>query len=310
MRKSWWGGAVALLVGGMTLAGFTPPVSAQGADPSEEVRRAIDRAAGAAVAAAIAETLSRSIVSESITQAPKTTVFGSPFYTRADGDIDTISFEADIFGANVGFLHKISDNVLVHTAFTGAAGNARGRDDDEPFDIDGHLIDFRLGTDLIFLNTEPAKAWFTLEGGLVYFAANSEGFDPIWAWRIAPSTTFSFRAGPVLIEPTVGFQFVRPFTGEIIEDEDRDLIVTFNPALAVRYRGEKLRPQLNVAYQRVLTPKTISKNDDGFISVGPEILYAITPNLLVGGSYTYTTSFSKDVDINAHTILLEARWTF
>jgi len=44
--------------------------------------------------------------------------------------------------------------------------------------------------------------------------------------------------------------------------------------------------------------------------VGPEILYAITPNVLVGGSYSYSTPLTKGVDVNSHTVTLEFRWIF
>ena len=51
----------------------------------------------------------------------------------------------------------------------------------------------RLGVDLVFLNMDVAKAWFTLEGGVSRFDSDVEDFNALWAYRIAPSVTASFR---------------------------------------------------------------------------------------------------------------------
>ena len=150
------------------------------------------------------------------------------------------------------------------------------------------------------------KGWFTLEGGVSRFDSNVEDFDAIWAYRVAPSMTLSVRGGPILFEPTIGFAFSRAFKGV----DDADTTITFNPSFSVKYRGEKFRPQFNFAYSKVLAPKIVSGNEDGVISIGPEILYAISPNILIGGAYSYSTPLTKDIDVNSHTVTLEFRWIF
>lgn len=276
------------------------------ADVNEEVRRAVERSVGASVSSAVAESLSRSIVSEGLRVEPRTTVFGSPFYNRTDGDFDSASFKADTYGGVVGVLHKLNDFVLVHGAFSGAGTHATADVGGDEFSTNARFLDMRLGSDLIFLNTQPVKGWFTLEGGVSNFDTDIEDVDSIWSWRAAPSATLSIRTGPVLFEPTVGFGFSRAFKGV----DDPELSITFNPGFSVKYRGEKFRPQLNFAYQKVIHPKIVAENEDGVIAVGPEILYAVTPNLLIGGAYSYSTPLTKDVDVNSHTVTLEVRWIF
>jgi hypothetical protein len=291
------------------LLALTGPAFAQGGggnDVNEEVRRAVERAVGASVSSSVAESLSRSIVSEAVRQEPTTTIFFSPFYNRTDGDFDFASFKADTGGGTLGFLQKMGDVFLVHGAFAGAFTKARTEVDGATFHVETNFIDMRLGADLVFLNTEPVKGWFTLEGGVSRFDSDVEDFDAIWAYRIAPSVTLSGRMGPILFEPTVGFAFSRAFAGV----DDADTIVTFNPGFSLKYRGEKFRPQLNFAYSKIISPGVIARTEDGVISVGPEILYAITPSLLVGGAYSYSTPLTKDVNVNSHTVTLEIRWIF
>jgi hypothetical protein len=304
MRQGWLG-AVALC---LMLAVAASPAFAQGGgnDVNEEVRRAVERAVGASVSTSVSESLSRSIVSEGVRQEGNTTVFFSPFYNRTDGDFDFASFKADTGGGTIGFLQRLNDVVLLHGAFAGAFTKARTEVDDETFHVETNFIDMRLGADLVFLNIPVLKGWFTMEGGVSRFDSDVEDFESIWAYRIAPSMTLSGRVGPILFEPTIGFAFSRAFKGV----EDADTLVTFNPSFALKYRGEKFRPQLNFAYSKVLAPKIVSGNEDGVISVGPEILYAISPNILVGGAYSYSTPLTKDVDVNSHTVTLEFRWIF
>jgi hypothetical protein len=261
---------------------------------------------GASVSSSVAESLSRSIVSEGLRVEPKTTVFGSPFYNRTDGDFDFGSFKADTYGGVVGILYKVTDAVLLHAAFSGAHTHVKAEAGDETFKSNAHFLDLRLGTDLVFLNTQPVKGWFTLEGGVSNFVTDVENVDSIWSWRAAPSATLSIRGGPVLFEPTVGFAFSKVFEGV----EDSDTVITFNPGFSVKYRGEKFRPQINFLYSKIIDPKVIAREDDGVISVGPEILYAVTPNLLIGGAYSYSTPLTKGVDVNSHTVTLEVRWIF
>jgi hypothetical protein len=296
MRVRLCGAVVVVLMLGIAGSAF-----AQGGDVNEEVRRAVERAVGASVSSSVAESLSRSIVSEGLRLMPKSTVFGSPFYNRTEGDFDVASFEADTFGGTVGFLHKINDILLIHGAFAGAHTDTEIKFDGDTTDIAARFIDMRLGADVVFLNTEPVKGWVTLEGGVSNF--DTEFTDDIWAWKATPSATLSVRGGPLLFEPTVAFSFSRPFAGV----DDAETTVTFQPGFSLKYRGEKFRPQLNFSYQKVIRPDI---DDDGVISVGPEILYAVTPSLLVGGAYSYSTPLDKNLDIDSHTFTLEIRWIF
>lgn len=306
MRQRWVCGIALFLV----LVGLAGPAFAQGGgnDVNEEVRRAVERAVGASVSTSVSESLSRSIVSEGIRQEGNTTIFFSPFYNRTDGDFSFASFTADTGGATIGFLWKLNDVVLFHGAAAGAVTKAKT--EVEGFGgttrVESNFVDGRVGADFIFLNEPAVKGWFTLEGGVSRFASDVEDFDAIWAYRIAPSMTFSGRMGPILFEPTVGFGFSRAFSGV----DDADTVVTFNPSFALKYRGEKFRPQLNFAYAKIISPGVISRTEDGVISVGPEILYAIRPNMLIGGAYSYSTPLTKDVDVNSHTVTLEFRWIF
>jgi len=304
MLRSLVGGALVVLI-----VGLAGPAFAQGGgnDVNEEVRRAVERAVGASVSTSVAESLSRSIVSEGVRQEGNTTVFFSPFYNRTDGDFDFASFKADTGGGTIGFLWKLDDVVLFHGSFAGAATNARTKV--EGFgstEVNTNFLDFRLGADLVFLNSERVKGWFTMEAGVSRFDSDVEDFDSIWAYRIAPSMTFSLREGNFLFEPTVGFAFSRAFKGV----DDADTIVTFNPGFSFKYRGEKWRPQLNFLYSKIISPGVISREEDGVISVGPELLYAVSPNLLVGAAYNYATPLTKDVNVDSHTFTLEIRWIF
>ena len=305
MRVRWLGGAALAVV---LLVGSTVPVRAQGGggDVNEEVRKAVERAVGASVSTSVAESLSRSIVSEGLRQEPRTTLFGSPFYNRTEGDFDFGSFDADTFGGVVGVLHKLTNWALVHAAFSGATTGVDAEAAGFEVESRSRFLDMRLGADLVFLNTRPAKAWFTLEGGVSNFDTDIEDSDEIWSWRIAPSLTGSLRAGDILFEPVVGFAFSRPFAGV----DDEETTITFNPGFSLKYRGERLRPQLNFLYSKIIHPGGAARVDDGVISVGPEILYALTPNLLVGGAYSYATPLTKGIDVDSHTFTLEIRWIF
>jgi hypothetical protein len=294
----------------LVLVGIAGPAFAQGGgnDVNEEVRRAVERAVGASVSTSVSESLSRSIVSEGMRQEGNTTIFFSPFYNRTDGDFDFASFTADTGGATVGFLQKLNDVVLLHGALAGAVTKAKT--EIEGFGgttrVESNFVDGRVGADFIFLNEMAIKGWFTLEGGVSRFASDVEDFDAIWAYRIAPSMTFSGRMGPILFEPTVAFAFGRAFEGV----EDADTTVIFNPSFALKYRGDKFRPQLNFSYAKIISPAVISREEDGVISVGPEILYAIRPNILIGGAYSYSTPLTKGVNVDSHTATLEFRWIF
>ena len=293
--KSLCGAAVFWLFVGIGSTAF-----AQGGDVNGEVRRAVERAVEASVSSSVAESLSRSIVSEGLQLMPTTTVFGSPFYNRIDASFSFGSFKADTFGGVIGGLYKVNDVLLLHGAFSGAHTSTEVTAGGAKASVDAQFIEMRVGADLVFLNTQSVKGWFTLEGGVANFDTNVT--DSIWSWRVSPSATLSLRGGPLLFEPTVAFSFSKTF-----EHEDSNAVVVFQPGFSLKYRGEKFRPQLNFSYARVIDPDT---GDDGFISVGPEILYAVTPSLLVGGAYSYGTPLTKGISVNSHTVTLEVRWTF
>ena len=295
-------GGVALAVLLVTLPGMAV-AQGGGGDTNEEVKKAVERAVGSSISSSVAESLSRSIVSEGVSGTPTTTLFGSPFYNRTDGDFSFASFKADTGGLVVGGLFKLHDIVLIHGALSGAGTSTKVSALGTSTTIDSTFIETRLGTDLIFLNTQAVKGWLTLEGGFSNFNTNKT--DDIWSWRAGPSATLSARVGPILIEPTVGFAFSNTF-----EDDDADTITSMQAGFSLKYRGEKFRPQLNFTYAKVIGPSTLSRQDDGFISVGPEILYAVTPSFLIGGAYSYGTSLNSGVDINSHTVTLEFRWIF
>jgi hypothetical protein len=291
---------------GLLLLGLAGPAFAQGGgDISEEVKKAVERSVGASVSSSVAESLSRSIVSEGLRVEPKTTFFFNPFYNRTEGDFDFGSFDADTGGGVVGMLFKLNNFTLLHAALSGAHTSVDASAGGLSVESTSHLIDGRLGASFVVLNTQPAKAWLTLEGGISQFDA--EDVNDIWSWRASPSATLSLRGGPILFEPTIGFSFSRPFSGV---EGDKDTTITFNPGFALKYRGEVFRPQLNFLYSKIIHPGSVADNDDGVISVGPEILFAVTPNILVGGAYNYSTPLTKDVDVNSHTVTLEFRWIF
>jgi hypothetical protein len=288
---------------GVLLVAMAGPAFAQGGggDTNEEVKKAVERAVGSSISSSVAESLSRSIVSEGVSGMPTTTLFGSPFYNRTDGDFSFASFKSDTGGLVVGGLFKLHDIVLIHGALSGAGTSTKVSALGADTTIRSTFFEGRLGTDLIFLNTAPVKGWLTLEGGFSHFDTNVT--DDIWSWRAGPSATFSIRGGPILFEPTVGFAF-----SNTLEDDGARTNTAFQAGFSAKYRGEKFRPQLNFVYAKVIAPSTIK--DDGFISVGPEILYAVTPSFLIGGAYSYGTSLNSGVDINSHTVTLEFRWIF
>ena len=296
MRVRTLGGVVVslLLLGGGT------PAFAQGDNVGDEVKRAVERAVGASISSSVAESLSRSIVSEGLQVMPRTTVFASPFYNRIDGNFSFGSFKADTFGGVIGGLFKVNDVLLLHGAFSGAHTSTDVKVDSFKTSVDARFIEMRLGADLVFLNTSAVKGWITLEGGVSNF--DSEVTDSVWSWRGSPSATLSVRGGPFLFEPTVGFSFSNTF-----DNSNSDTVIVFQPGFSLKYRGEKFRPQLNFSYARVIDPDT---GDDGFISVGPEFLYAVTPSLLVGVAYSYGTPLTKGISVHSHTGTVEVRWTF
>jgi hypothetical protein len=306
LTRSLVGGALAVMVVGLATQALAQG-GGGGNDVNEEVRRAVERAVGASVSTSVAESLSRSIVSEGLQVEPKTTVFGSPFYNRTTGDFDFGSFKADTGGATVGFLQKINEYVLLHGAVAGSATHTRVDVAGMKSTVNANFIDGRIGGDFVFLNSPQAKGWFTMEGGLNRFATDVEGSKPIASWMLTPSATLSLRGGPILFEPVVAFGFTRPFDGV---PEDNDVTITFQPGFSLKYRGERFRPQLNFQYSKVVNPEIVASNDDGTISVGPEILYAITPSVLVGGAYSYSRPLTKGIDVNSHTVTLEIRWIF
>jgi hypothetical protein len=298
--RSMFGPVLAVLLIAIPAVAFA---QGGGGDTNEEVKKAVERAVGSSISSSVAESLSRSIVSEGVAGGPATTIFGSPFYNRTDGDFSFGSFKSDTGGLVLGGLFKAHDILLLHGALSGAYTSTRAEALGTSTTIDSTFIETRLGANLVFLNTMPVKGWLTLEGGFSNFNTNKT--DDVWSWRAGPSATLSVRGGPILFEPTVGFAFSNTF-----EDDDADTTTAMQAGFSLKYRGEKFRPQLNFLYSKIIGPSTASSQDDGFISVGPEILYAITPSILVGGAYSYGTSLNSGVDINSHTVTLEFRFIF
>jgi hypothetical protein len=267
------------------------PAIAQG-NVNDEVKKAVERAVGSSISSAVTESLSRSVVSNGVQLMPTTTLFASPFYNKTVADFAFGSFEADTAGAVAGGLFRVSDYFLLHGGLAGAGISTDAGD--------GSFFELRLGGDLVFVNTPAAKAWLTLEYGVSNFSTDAT--DSIWAWRLGPSATVSLRAGDFLFEPNVGFSFSNTF-----EDDGADTVTAFQAGFSVKYRGEKFRPQFNVTYAKVLDPDF---GDDGFIALGPEFLYAVTPSMLIGLAYTYGTPLTSGIDVHSHTVTLEFRWTF
>ena len=87
---------------------------------------------------------------------PTTTIFASPFYNRTDGDFSFGSFNSDTGGPVIGGLFKLHDILLVHGAFVGGHPH-EGLGPGDLDQVDSIFFEARLGTDLIFLNTEPVK---------------------------------------------------------------------------------------------------------------------------------------------------------
>jgi len=283
----------------MLATGLASVAHAQGADA--EVRRAVERAVGLSLSSSIAESTSRSIVSEGLHVAPTSTLFASPFYSRIEGDFLGTTFDADAGGVILGGLHKVHDIVLIHGAVAAAGASTELSSGGAEVAVDSRAVEMRVGVDIVYLNTDAVKAWLTLEGGASNFDA--EGADDVWTWRAGPSTTASFRTGDILIEPTIRFAFA-----DVIDsDVDSETATAFQVGNALKYRGKKWRPQFNFEYSKVIDPDI---GDDGFISVGPEILYAATPTILVGGAYSYGTSLTSGLNVDAHTLTAELRWTF
>lgn len=296
--------SVSVLAALLAVIVSTVPASAQGGgDAQEEVRRAVERAVGSSISAAVSESLSRSVVSEGLRLMPTTTLFASPFYNRTKGTFDGGAFEADVIGGVGGVLYKVHDLVLVHGAFAGASIVAdASEDDDEPLSIDGRFIDFRVGANLVYLNTKPVKGWLTLEAGFSNFDSNRT--HDIWAWRAGPSTTLSIRVWDILFEPTAGVFWGDTFANDAVET---DMITVFQTGFSLKYRGEQWRPQFNFSYSKIVNPDL---GDHGFISFGPELLYAVTPTLLLGVSYTYGTPLTPGLNVDSHTFTANVRWTF
>ena len=291
MRVRSWVGALLVLA----IVGAATPAVAQ--DVNEEVRRAVERAVGASIATSVSESLSRSIVSEGLRLMPNNTLFASPFYNKTEADFGLFSFDADTFGGTVGGLVKVHEAVLLHAAFAGATTSvdvSNGLNSS----FDSHFVQLPLGGNFVYVNTAPVKAWLTLEGGIANFGSSQT--DDIWSWNAGPSTTFSFRVGDVLFEPNLGFRFSNTF-----EDDNAETQSAMQMGFALKYRGEVFRPQLNFAYSKSLTTQ-----DDGVISVGPELLFAINPAMLVGVAYNYSRPLDAAIDLNSHTVTLQFRWTF
>ena len=305
-----------------------PAVAQVGDQAGDEVKRAVASVVSSSIASAIADSVSRSIVGNGLGVMPTTTVFGGPFYNRIDAgfssgseslkDLKGTTLKLDTFGGLAGFVYKVKDieeDFLVHGVVFGSRSNAdvkcgpvlrlkSDRCSDAPggaFSTDVGFVNVTLGGNLLFVNTQSVKGWITLEGGPSNVSLDTGN---TWFWTTALSATLSLRAGPILLEPTVG--------ALVLSDLDSGPNVpppttTFETGFSLKYRGGTFRPQLNVFYAKTVEPP---RGDDGSISVTPEILYAISPSVLLGGAYSYATSLGRGIDITSHTGSLEFRWIF
>lgn len=231
---------------------------------------------------------------------PTGTLFLDAVYTRADERFEFGSATSSSYGGQVGALYALHDRVLVHGSFRGIGSDVKFSFDDETeYKFSRRFVETRLGADLIYLDTKPLKAWLTLEGG--FANSDTDVSNAFWSWRASASTTLSWRIGNVLLEPMVAVAFTDTF------ERDTERVTAVGGGFAAKYRGERWRPQLNFAYSKVVDPNI---HDDGFIEVGPEVLYAVTPSLLVGLGYTYGTPVDRDIHFDSHTAMLRIRWTF
>ena len=231
---------------------------------------------------------------------PKGTLFLDAVYSRSDEDFEFGSVKATSYGGQVGILYALHDRVLVHGSFRGIGSDVKfSFDDDFEYTFSRRFVEARFGADLVYLDTKPLKAWLTLEGG--FANSDTDVSNAFWSWRAAATTTLSWRVGNVLLEPMAGVVFTDSF------EERTERVTLIGAGFAAKYRGERWRPQLNFAYSKVVDPNI---HDDGFIEVGPEVLYALTPSVLVGLGYTDGTPVDRDIHFDSHTAMLRIRWTF
>jgi hypothetical protein len=231
---------------------------------------------------------------------PVATLFLDGTYNMAGDRRDLEHNRQQSYGGEVGVLARLHEIFLAHASFRGLGFDNKFQFDGDEFRSSGRFIEVRLGGDLIYLDSKPLKAWLTLEGAF-FNTEVAGGRDSSWVWNVGPSTTLSWRLGDVLLEPTVGVRFLNTF------DRGTTHVTLLEAGFAAKYRGERWRPQLNFAYSKLFAEDV---KDDGAIAVGPELTYAVTPSLLLGIGYTYSTPVDRAIHVESHTATLRLRWTF
>ena len=204
------------------------------------------------------------------------------------------------YGGEVGALVRLHDVFLGHLSFRGLGFDVKEQFADGEFRVSGRQLETRLGGSLIYLDTTSLKAWLTVEG--TFINTDTPETDSTWFWRAGPSTTLSWRLGDVLLEPGVGVTFFDAFNA------DTERTTVLHAGFAAKYRGDRWRPQLNFVYSKRIDPD-INKTE-GTIEVGPELTYALTPAILLGIGYTYSTPVDRENRLESHTATLSLRWTF
>jgi hypothetical protein len=230
---------------------------------------------------------------------PTATLFLDTGFALADQQFDFGSLDTIAFGGQVGALYGLHDMFLVHGAFDGSGFKQTFEVDGDDFRFRGHSLGGRLSGSLIYLDSRPLRAWLTV--GARFASNDDDDADAFWTWQTGPSTTLSWRIDDFLLEPNVGVSFSDTF------DRDTKMSIVVGAGFAAKYRGERWRPQVNFAYSRVVRPDV---DFEDFVDVGPEVLYAVTPALLLGVGYTYSTPLDRDARFDAHSVTFTVRWTF
>jgi hypothetical protein len=231
--------------------------------------------------------------------APTATLFLDTGFALSDQRFDFGSADTVSYAGQVGVLYRLHDLVLVHGAFQGSGFDTKVSFDDDDLRFSGRFVEGSLGGSVIYLDSRPLKGWLTLSAG--FGNSDTDDTDAFWTWRAGGSTTLSWRLDDFLVEPNVGVSFSDTF------DRDTKMSIVVGAGFAAKYRGERWRPQVNFAYSRVVRPDV---DIETFIDVGPEILYAVTPALLLGAGYTYSTSADRNDRFDAHSVTFTVRWTF
>jgi hypothetical protein len=230
---------------------------------------------------------------------PTATLFFGTGFTVSDERFDFGSIEQVSYGGQVGALYALHEPFLFHAGFSGTGSRVKVTFAGEELEVNGRFLDARLGGSVVYVDSAPLKAWLTLDTFLT--SADTSESEAFWVWEAGLSTTLSWRLGDVLLEPNAGIAVRDTF------DLDTQRLTAVGAGFAAKYRGTRWRPQVNFAYSKIVDPDL---DDDGFISVGPELTYAVTPSLLLGVSYTYGRPVDRDIRFDSHSATFRIRWTF